>query len=737
MSHAILQQLCDLRGIQSDFVDAWGNPAKVSDESKIKMLAAMGYAVDDEAKLAEQLGETLRATWGRMLPPVVVVREGHSLPLVISVARDNLAVPVQFVIKLENGGQLKGAVTPLDGELLDSAEVDGVTYQKARVHLHLQVATGYHRIQLKDAAGKKAVDSRLVVAPQACYKPEPIARGKRTWGTSVQLYCLRSERNWGVGDFTDLYDLVEKVAAGGGDFVGLNPIHALYPNNPESASPYSPSSRRWLNVIYIDVEAVPEFAKSAAAKALVADAAFQGRLAALREVGAVDYTGTTAAKLEALRLVYATFREQELAADSSRAQAFKAFVEAGGESLREQALYDALQEEFVRKGLDAWGWPAWPSEFSEYHKPAVKKWAKANADKVEFYLYLQFLADEQLALVDAHAKKLGMALGIYRDLAVGVSEGSTEIWANRDLYSPDASVGAPPDILGPLGQNWGLPPMNPIKLVEQEYQPMVDLFRANMKSCGALRIDHVMALLRLWWVPRGANAGAGAYVYYDVDALLGLLALESQRNNCLIIGEDLGTVPDGIQEKLAENGVHSYRVFFFETSKADGGYISPRDYPLQAMATLTTHDMPTLIGFWHCDDLRFGRELGVYPDEQVLQGLYKGRHESKQKILDTLHGHRSIPDHISRDVNWVGMTRELNHGMQLHMAKGSSSLLSLQLEDWLEMDKPVNIPGLPEVGSGYDMWRRKLSRNLSELFGQEHIQALMKRLTDARAEASR
>lgn len=736
MSQAILQQLCDLRGIQSDFVDAWGKPARVADESKIKMLAAMGYAVDDAAKLNEQLQETLTQLWANPLPPVVVVRDSHALNLVVSVAKDALTLPLQFAIKLEDGGQLKASATPLDGELLDSLTVAGVLYQKVRIQLQIQVPTGYHRIQIKDAAGKKTQDSRLIVAPHACYKPADIAAGKRTWGTSVQLYCLRSERNWGIGDFTDLYELVEKIAAGGGDFVGLNPIHALYPNNPESASPYSPSSRRWLNIIYIDVEATPEFMKSAAARALLADATFQSRLAALRATSNVNYAGVTAAKLEALRLVYATFREQELAKDSARAQAFQAFVAAGGESLKEQALYDALQEEFVRKGLDAWGWPAWPAEFNEYHKPAVKKWAKANVEAVEFYLYLQFLADEQLAVVDGHAKKLGMSLGLYRDLAVGVSEGSTEIWANRELYAPDASVGAPPDILGPLGQNWGLPPMNPVKLLEQEYQPMVDLFRANMKSCGALRIDHVMALLRLWWVPRGANAGQGAYIYYDVDALLGILALESQRNRCLLIGEDLGTVPDGIREKLADYGVHSYRVFFFETSKVDGGYISPRDYPVQAMATLTTHDMPTLIGFWHCDDLRLGRELGIYPDDQVLQSLYQSRHESKQRILDSLHGHKSLPAHIAHDVNWVGMTRELNHGMQYHMARGASALLSLQLEDWLEMDKPVNIPGIPETGAGYENWRRKLSRNLSELFAQEHIQALMKRLTTARAEAS-
>ncbi len=731
MNQELLQQLCVMRGIESEYVDAWGNPARVDEESKKLLLAALGYAVEDEASLRKQFENDIANNWKTVLGKVVIIRGGQGFDLALTLRKDALNLPVSYEIKLESGESITGVFTPLDGQLQETANVDGVEYQKAVVALQVQLPLGYHRIILKDSNDQQLANSRLICAPQACYKPDSIQAGKKVWGPSVQMYCLRSTRNWGVGDMTDLKSVVANIARGGGDFVGLNPIHALYPNNPESASPYSPSSRRWLNIIYIDVEAVPEYQDSAEAKALVSSNEFQARLQALREKEWVDYTGATEAKLEALRLVYKQF-QQVLKAGGERADQFKAFVEKGGESLLEQALYDALQEHFYAEGLDAWGWPSWPQEFNEYHKPAVKKWYKANPEKVEFYAYLQWLVDQQLAEVDALAKELGMELGLYRDLAVGVSEGSTEIWANSDLYTKNTSVGAPPDILGPLGQNWGLPPMNPAKLIEQEYQPMIDLFRSNMRSCGALRIDHVMALLRLWLVPTGKSADKGAYLYYDVDALLALLALESYRNKCLVIGEDLGTVPDGIGEKLQSNGVHSYRVFFFEQAD-DGGFISPAHYPEQAMATLTTHDMPTLIGFWHCEDLRLGRELGLYPDDQVLQSLYNDRHESKQKILDSLHGHRSIPDYISRDVNWVGMNRDLNFGMQYHMAAGHSALLSLQLEDWLEMDRPVNVPG---TSTEYPNWRRKLSQNLEDLWAKPEINHLMIGLTEARERAS-
>ena len=257
---------------------------------------------------------------------------------------------------------------------------------------------------------------------------------------------------------------------------------------------------------------------------------------------------------------------------------------------------------------------------------------------------------------------------------------------------------------------------------------MIDLFRANMQNSGALRIDHVMALLRLWWVPKGAeSAGDGAYIYYPIQDLLGILALESQRHQVVVIGEDLGTVPDGIREILAEYGMYSYRVFFFEKAE-DGGYVSPAHYPVQAMATLTTHDMPTLIGYWHCGDLHLGKEVGLYRDDQ-LPGLFESRHKDKQKILDSLHGHQMLAPHFDHNVDHVGMSTELSYAIQRHVAKGSSQLLCLQLEDWMEMTQPVNIPGTSDE---YPNWRRKLTMTLEQLSEQQNVNQLLQELTRLR-----
>ncbi len=732
MTSPVIEKLVEMRGIESSYVDAWGKPATVNEESKAKLLAAIGYSVDDEAKLEQELGEQVANSWMQPLNPVQVNREGE--PLMLAVRLPIELVNDDYVLKviLEDSEELSQELVVSDGELINVAHLDDVEFQEYIVDVKQALPLGYHKVSLQAKDGDEIANMKLIIAPKACYKQQDIAEGRKVWGLSVQLYCLRSENNWGVGDFSDLTYLIEQTGRQGAQFVGLNPIHALYPNNHYNCSPYGPSSRRWLNFIYIDVTKLEGY-DDPSVQEIVASPEFQSTLQHVRNVDYVDYEAVIRLKLTVLNAIFEVQYGKYLSKNTKLNREFKAFVAAGGESLDMLATYDAIQETLYADGKEGWGWPVFPKGMRDYQTPDVAKFKKANQKKVKFYMYLQWQAALQLEAAQQTAKKAGMTVGIYRDLAVGVSEGSAEIWGNKDLYVTEASVGAPPDRLGPLGQNWGLPPMDPEVLYQQAYQPIIDLFDSNMQSCGALRIDHVMALLRLWWVPRGEDAKAGGYVYYPVDDLLGILALESHRHKSLVIGEDLGTVPDEIRAKLAENGVHSYRVFFFEQAK-DGGFYSVHHYPEQSMATLTTHDMPTLIGYWHCLDLEMGKQLNLYPNEEVLQQLYSSRHEEKQQILDTLHGHNSVPDWMPRHVEQTGMHKELNHGMQYHMSKGSSALLSLQLEDWLEMDKPVNIPGTSDE---YPNWKRKLTRNLEQIFTDPVLNSLALGLTETRRQASK
>ncbi len=730
MNNELLESLASARGIQSEYVDAWGKDTQVNPETQSLLLSAMGYPVNEPEALVEAVNFDTESLWKMPLDRVSIFRQDANVEIAIRLPITLVTSDLLWTVLTEDGKSIEGELQAIDARLVDVAHFDDLEYQEYLIQLDINdLPLGYHQLNFK-VKGEKDVLAyqRLIVCPKACYKQDGIKQGKKVWGPSIQLYCLRSESNWGIGDFSDLKLLIKSLAQRGADYVGLNPIHALYPANPDSCSPYSPSSRRWLNAAYIDVTAVSGYTSKSVTE-LVSTNEFQQKIADVREVEWVDYKNVTELKISALKLTFAWFKKNAPAKDK---KSLKDFIEQGGESLRGMALFDAIQDVQAAAGESAWGWPSWPDALQDYDSDEVKTFARKNKVRVEFYCYLQWVAETQLEKCQQTAIEEGMAIGIYRDLAVGVSAGSAEIWANKTLYCTDASVGAPADVLGPQGQNWGLPPMDPEELIDQGFQAIIDLFKANMQACGALRIDHVMALLRLWWVPAGLDAKDGAYVNYPVSELLALLCLESHKNNCLVIGEDLGTVPDGIRDLLADNAVYSYRVFFFEVAP-DGGFFSPSHYPIQSMAALTTHDMPTLRGYWHCDDLNLGRELGVYPEEDVLQTLFANRHADKQRILDSLNGHCSLPDNTTNNADESEMSQSLNYAMQVHMAKGSSALLSLQLEDWLEMDKPVNVPGTCDE---YPNWRRKLTWPLEAIFESPQINQLTQDLNQARQVAS-
>ncbi|ENM5914074.1 4-alpha-glucanotransferase [Vibrio mimicus] len=719
-----LKQVAEMAKIADRYVSAWGSEAQVEDDTIRHLLASLGYDTSSDEALLQSAEKKHKKD---VVDPVLVVHQGTviEVPLYLGVsARES---EFDWRLQTEQGGVLEGY---LQSQIVRDERAEGGPLVFA---LPNDLPLGYHTLLIARKRRKAPYEMALIVTPQACYKQPALAQGKKLWGPSIQLYTLRTQHNWGMGDFGDLKQLVADIASRGGDFVGLNPIHALFPANPEGASPYSPSSRRWLNILYIDVSSVPEFALSAEAQQKVGSPEFQQRLQKVRDAHWVNYSEVAKLKLSVLPLLFAEFKKRHLDKHSDRAHAFLNFVEQGGESLLHQAAFDALHAQLHAEDASVWGWPVFPEKYRRFDSAAVQKFIDEQKDQVHLYMYLQWIADAQIHEAQSLAEEKGMAVGLYRDLAVGVADSGSETWADHGNLLQDVSIGAPPDVLGPLGQNWGLPPLNPQVLQATAYDAYIKLLRANMKHCGALRIDHVLGLLRLWWIPKGENATKGAYIYYPVKDMLAILALESHRHQCSVIGEDLGTVPDEIVELLRDAGVHSYKVFFFETSKEDGGYVSPAHYAEQSMAALCTHDMPTLRGFWHCDDLKMGREIGLYPDEEQLQGLFDDRLKSKQGILDSVAWHGYLPAGVGRDATQVPMDSYLSEALQLHVAAGSSALLSVQLEDWLEMDKPVNIPG---TVNEYPNWRRKLSVNLDEIFAREEVNRIAARLTEVRGKAS-
>ncbi len=717
----LLERLRRLRGIEDHWFDFRGERREVTAESLLSLLAAMGHSTSDPDALAREADALEAQQWQRVLPPVAVIRHGRDSRIPLTVMFP-LMPGVRWRVAFENGGEESGQVDLHPLERYAEHAIDNLHYVCLGLPLPGELPIGYHRLFVEKLDGDRLGDCRLVVAPERCYQPPSLANGERIWGMAVQLYTLRSDRNWGIGDFTDLADFAAAAAGLGADFVGLNPLHALFPADPEMASPYSPSSRQFINVLYIDPEKAPCFDQCGRAVSLVSDPAFKARTAALRATPGVDYTGVTACKMEVLATVYAEFRNL---ASKVELDAYGEFVANQGDALQDFALFHAMQ---AHAAAAPEGQGHWPADYAGPRSPEALAFAREYPRQVEFHAWLQWLAATQLAAAERAARDAGMSLGIYRDLAVGVSGGGAEAWSDSGLYTAGASVGAPPDPLALQGQDWGIPPMLPDVLRERAYQPIVELFARNMGRGGALRIDHVMVLFRLWWVPAGQPSSAGSYVYYRLDDLFAILALESHRRQCLVIGEDLGTVPEEIRRAMPDYGVWSYRVFYFEHAP-DGRCRAPEDYPAEALVTISTHDLPPLTSYWTGSDIDLREQLQLYPEEGMADGARAERQRDLQRILDAL-ADRDLISGERRDLTAnPNLDPDVRSALLCYLGQARAGVAAVQLEDWIGMDTPVNVPG---TGDEYANWRRKLPETWERLLEREDVWELARILGNAR-----
>ena len=425
---------------------------------------------------------------------------------------------------------------------------------------------------------------------------------RRAWGITCQLYGLRSGRNAGMGDFEDLAQLAEMAARHGADFVGVNPLHALFLAAPAHFSPYSPSSRRFLNPLYIAVDRLEGVAPSD-----------QAGLEDAREAELVDYPEVAALKRAAFDAAFAHFRHQHQDTGSDADVAFQSFRARQANSLVGFALFEALSEHFAAQGLSV-GWRDWPDDYKDSSSPAVRAFRQRHGDRVEFHAWLQWVAAEQLAVAQRRALAAGMRIGLYLDLAVGVAPDGADTWCAPDKVIAGARIGAPPDPFNAGGQDWGLAPLSPEPMREGHTDGLRAVLDAAMRHAGAIRLDHVMALRRLYLIPQGRPSSDGAYVDYPLDALLDVVAAASMDRRTIVIGEDLGTVPHGFRDTMREANILGYRVLFFERGH-DGGFRPPADYDRSALACVATHDLPTLAGWWRGRDIAERAKIGLIAQE--------------------------------------------------------------------------------------------------------------------------
>jgi 4-alpha-glucanotransferase len=448
----------------------------------------------------------------------------------------------------------------------------------------------------------------------------------------------------------------------------------------------------------------------------MAEPAIVQRLSELRGLDLVDYRGVAELKLDILALLYRDFCDRHLAFGTGRALEFRAFTAAGGDLLQMHARFDAL-DRYFRATLGApSGWLSWPEEFRDVNGNAAARFAAANPGEVEFHAYLQWLAHEQLYGAQALARELGMPIGLYGDYAVGANPSGSETWADQESFRRGAEIGAPPDPLALKGQGWGIPPQDPSVMLAQRLQGFVALIRNNMRYYGALRLDHVMSLFRLWWVAAGFSPTEGAYVHYPLQQLLTVLSLESARSACVVVGEDLGVVPDEMRRAMPDCGLYHYKVLLFE--KLDGRFRRPDEYVRHALATVTTHDMPTLRSYWEGRDIELRRRLNLYPSAEVESDVIREREHDRKLLLEALQEQGLKPAQPATPFD--AFTAELAHALHLYLARSATTLVALQIEDLLGEILPVNVPGTDRE---YPNWQRKVSADLEEVAARADLAA--------------
>lgn len=710
-----LRRLAARFGVAASYMDEGGARRLVNDQSLIRMLTVLGVSAKTPEQVRASLRESRLGRWREMLDPVMVVRAGR-LPLTFTVrlplAVDQLPqAKLVWKLRKEQGGDRTGRSSGDRLNILDKAIVAGVPHCEVALPCPGTMPLGYHALTVEVSGPRIAKRATMTVVgvPDHCYLHPALNNSRRAWGLTIQLYGLRSSKNWGIGDFRDLQEVMQWAGADlGADLLGVNPLHALPPGQ---VSPYSPSSRLFHHPLYLDIEGIPEFQQAPSLQAMVKSRSFQAKLDLLRRNPLVQYAAVERMKWSALDALFRVFQRRHLTRDTGRAAAFHRFVRDEGEALERFALFRTLEERLSRrkgKGKGSFGggrrgWTSWPKAYRHPDSPAVQRLAVRSRSRIQFYQYVEWQCRLQLAEVQAAARRSGMAIGLYKDMAVGIDPHGADAWAFQDQLVSNASIGTPPELFSPNGQHWNLAPFHPEQIRRGAYRLFAECYRRTMRASGLIRIDHAMGLFRLFWIPDGLDPAQGTYVRYPSEDFLGILALESLRQQVMVIGEDLGTVTPAIRARLMAGGLLSYRLLLFEQT-AKGRFAKPSRFPVQAAAAVATHDLPTLRGFWIGRDIEWKTQLKLYIKSQWRERDMATRDRDKQALLDALARERLLPAGCPRTADAVPvMTDELCRAVYAYVARTPSRLVLLSLEDLLGDIETPNVPG----DHAYPSWRIK------------------------------
>jgi len=700
---AALHHALELCGVQPDYWDIFGHQRHATQQTKIAILSALGVDCTDQQTLEQSIDARLLAVVSRVLPPCAVVGTSGSVDLHVPAGNqcDRLETQVHW-----EDGSVSSAEIWLNS-LSRTAEIDAGYRRWVRFRLPVSVLCngelrlGYHRVTARFCG--QSSEMSLIGAPDRAWLPAALENGRKSAGLGVQLYGIRSHRNWGCGDFTDLRDVARWGAALGASFIALNPLHAIHNRRPFNTSPYLPFSLLYRNFIYLDVERLPEFEQCPRLQRAFRSPEVQAELARLRASDLVEYEGVAALKTRFLRYAF-VYGIRHGIIDLA---ALRQWIESEGEGLTRFSTYCALDEYLHRRNPDLWVFPQWPPEFQHPDSPAVAEFRRKHARNIEFYCYLQWRIDSQASAAQAEVRAAGVPIGLYHDLPLATDRYGCELWGHREYYVSGCRVGSPPDDFSPKGQDWGFPPPNRENQRASGYRHYVATIRAAVRQGGALRIDHVMRLFRLYWIPDAVDASCGAYTSDNWEDLIRILALESVRNRFFVVGEDLGTVEPWVRDALGRFRILSYRLLYFERGEW-GRFKRPHEYPQQALVSTTTHDLATLAGFWNGADIDARRNAGVL-DDAGYHHSKAGREHDKHLLIEALRETQLLPN--GDFTQWSDQVRD---ACLAYLAQSPAMLLAINHEDLTGERLQQNLPG---TTGQYPNWSRKMRESPAEMAG--------------------
>ena len=697
----LLDALAERLGVSDGYHALNGDYIKADAVSKCSVLRGFGIDTEDEGQAAVQL-DALNKVALRIVPKTIVRRQSENISLALKTPRDQPEQKVVWRVQLESGDIISGKASSI-----------------GCIEINNYLPHGYHQLELQLSADI-IVSSHLIIVPDSAKITD-----QKLCGITVPLYGLRSARNWGVGDYEDLAVFAENAAAAGLDFVGINPVHALFPKKPALYSPYSPSSRRYLNVMLIAPDMVPELNKSRLGRGVLREILASEEYSKAHEAALVDYELVYRLKWRALRAAFQVLESSK--PSNARKKAFLKFVEFEGEPLQRHVLFETIAEELACEEESAYDWTTWPQDLQNPNSQASRSFAKKHATSLRFYAFLQWLASQQLADAQKKAKAAGMKIGLYLDVAVGVVPGGAEAWGNKDEVATGVSLGAPGDAANPDGQKWNLAPLNPEALRQTGFKLLRETLEATMACAGMVRIDHILGVNRSFWAPIALNH-AGAYVSYPSAELLGIIALESVRHNCCVVGENLGIVPSGFNELLDTYGLLGCTLFPF-ARKQDGAFYEANEYQNIQLASLGNHDFPTIRGYWEGADIEARQRLGIgASEEKIANDLYM-RDRDREAILHLLDEENLLPDDIKLRGISQPFSPALNEALHRFIARTSVSAVALQLEDLLGLREQSNLPGTTDE---YPNWRRKIDMPLEQIFESITVKTLVQNALEER-----